>query len=301
MPIDQVQVTLNPAVPIVVSIVTAFLIFGVALDLEAEHFRRVLRKPRAPLVGLLAQYGLVPAVAFLVALLVVDEPSIALGLMFIAACPGGSGSNYLTGLARGDVALSVSISAITSVTCVVATPLVFAFWASRTAETDALLRTIELDVAGVVLSVLLMLALPTAAGMLIRARRPRLADRLRGPLRRISVILFLLIVAGVIASNLKLLVAHPQALVPVVLTGAIGGVVGWGTARLFRLDAGERRAVVMEVAVQNVSLAIATVLVFYPRLAGMLITCLMWTFNGVVAGFALAWIWSRMPPRGERT
>ena len=121
--IDQAQFNFSPTIGLAVSVMVGFLVFAVALDLTWEQFHRVLRRPKAPLIGLVAQYVILPGVAFGVALMTVDTPSIALGLLLVACCPAGALSNYLTGVARGSVATSVSMTAISTLFSIAAIPL----------------------------------------------------------------------------------------------------------------------------------------------------------------------------------
>ena len=110
--IDQAAFAFDPRVGVIVAVMVGFLVFAVALDLTWAGLQRVLRAPKAPVVGLVAQFGILPAVAFGVGLYLTDVPSVALGLLLVACCPGGALSNYLTGVARGDVGVSVEFHAV---------------------------------------------------------------------------------------------------------------------------------------------------------------------------------------------
>jgi BASS family bile acid:Na+ symporter len=143
--IDQAPFNVSPAVGLAVNVMVAFLVFAVALDLTWFPFHRVLRRPTAPLIGLVAQYVILPSVAYGVARFTVDTPSIALGLLLVACCPAGALSNYLTGVARGSVATSVSMTAISALFSIVATPVLFTFWASMNPDTEAILQSVDSD------------------------------------------------------------------------------------------------------------------------------------------------------------
>jgi BASS family bile acid:Na+ symporter len=273
-----------------------FLVFAVALDLTWAQFQRVLRRPKAPLIGLVAQYLILPSVAFAVGRMTVEKPSIALGLLLVTCCPAGALSNYLTGVARGSVATSVSMTAISTLFSIAVTPVLFAFWAAMNPDTKTVLQTIAIDPKRVIVTLLIMLVVPVTAGMLVRAKRPATAHRIRLWSRRIAGGVFAVVVAILLLGNVKVLGTFASsALPPVLVTFAIAVAVGWGLARASGLVAADRRAVTLEVAFQNVALAIGLAVVFFPALAGVAVTAILWGVVHLTLGSALAALWMRMP------
>ncbi len=294
--IDQATFNFSPQIGLAVAVMVGFLVFAVALDLTWEQFRRVLEKPKAPAIGLVAQYIVLPAVAFGVGLLIVDTSSIALGLLLVTCCPAGALSNYLTGVAKGSVATSVSMTAISTLFSAVVTPLLFAFWASMNPETAAVLAQISIDPGRVVMVLLIMLIIPVAAGMIIRARRPTAADRIRPWARRIAGAVFAVVVAILLLGNIEALGSFASsALPPVLITFAIAVSLGWGLALVSGLTVADRRAVTLEVAFQNVALAIGLAVAFFPELAGVAITSILWGVVHLTVGFGIAAVWMLMP------
>lgn len=287
--IDQAQFNFSPNIGLAVAVMVGFLVFAVALDLTWEQFRRVLNKPKAPGIGLVAQYVILPAVAFGIGLLLADTPSIALGLLLVTCCPAGALSNYLTGVARGNVAVSVSMTAVSTLFSIILTPLLFGFWASMNPDTAAVLQQIKIDPKRVVMVLLIMLIVPVTAGMFIRARHPETADNIRRWSRRIAGGVFAIVVAILILGNIKVLGNFAKdALPPVLVTFAIAVALGWGLARVSGLPAPDRRAVTLEVAFQNVALAVGMAVAFFPSLAGVAITAILWGIVHLSLGFLLA-------------
>jgi BASS family bile acid:Na+ symporter len=296
MDIDQAQFNFSPTLGLAVAVMVGFLVFAVALDLTWAQFQRVLRRPKAPLIGLVAQYLILPSVAFAVGRMTVETPSIALGLLLVTCCPAGALSNYLTGVARGSVATSVSMTAISTLFSIAVTPVLFAFWAAMNPDTKAVLQTIAIDPKRVIVTLLIMLVVPVTAGMLVRAKRPETADRIRLWSRRIAGGVFAVVVAILLLGNVKVLGTFASsALPPVLVTFAIAVAVGWGLARASGLVAADRRAVTLEVPFQNVALAIGLAVVFFPALAGVAITAILWGVVHLTLGSALAALWMRMP------
>jgi BASS family bile acid:Na+ symporter len=205
-------------------------------------------------------------------------------------------SNYLTGVARGSVATSVSLTAISTLFSIGATPLLFAFWGTINPETAAVLQRIEIDPVRVVTTLLIMLVVPVSTGMVVRHVRPTLADRVRPWARRIAGGVFAVVVAVLLLGNVAVLGAFAGiALGPVLLTFAIAVALGWGLARVSGLVDVDRRAVTLEVAFQNVALAIGMAVAFFPTLAGVAITAILWGVVHLTLGFALAGVWMRVP------
>lgn len=295
-PIDQALFNFSPRAGLAVAVMVGFLVFAVALDLTWNQFRRVFKSPRAPGVGLLAQYLILPAAAFGVGMLMAATPSIALGLLLVSCCPAGALSNYLTGVARGSVATSVSMTAISTLFSIVVTPLLFAFWASMNPETRAVIEEIEIEPVRVVMVLLIMLIVPVTAGMLVRARNPGTADRIRLWVRRIAGVIFAVVVAILLIGNISVLGNFASiALPPVLVTFTVAVLLGWGLARASGLMAADRRAVTLEVAFQNVALAIGLAVAFFPELAGVAITSILWGVVHLTVGFAIAAAWMRLP------
>ncbi len=299
--IDQATFNFSPTIGLAVAVMVGFLVFAVALDLTWAQFRRVLEAPKAPGVGLLAQFLILPAVAYGIGLLMVDTASIALGLLLVACCPAGALSNYLTGVARGNVATSVSMTAISTMASVVATPLLFAFWASLNPQTNAVLRQILIDPKRVIMVLVIMLVIPITLGMIIRAVRPGTADRIRLPARRVAGGVFAAVVAILLLGNREVLGSFAaSALPPVLITFAAAAALGWVLARASGLTAADRRAVTLEVAFQNVALAIGLAVTFFPALAGVAITSILWGVVHLTVGSGIAALWMRVPIADDR-
>lgn len=299
--IDHATFNFSPQVGLAVAVMVGFLVFAVALDLTWAQFRRVLKQPRAPVIGLFAQYVILPGVAFGVGLLMASTPSIALGLLLVACCPAGALSNYLSGIARGSVATSISMTAVSTLCSVVVTPILFAVWAALNPETHTLLARIAIDPRRVVLVLLVMLVVPVAAGMLVRARHPATADRMRRWARRLAGAVFAVVVAVLLLGNIRVLGSFAQtALPPVLATFAIAVALGWSLARAAGLGPADRRAVTLEVAFQNVALAIGLAVAFFPGLAGVAVTAILWGVVHLTVGFAIAAVWMRMPIAASR-
>ena len=181
--IDEIQLNFSETSLDIMNLTLAFIMFGVALDLRIADFKRVLQIPKFILVGLTSQLILLPILTVGLVYLLQPHPSIALGMFMIAVCPGGNVSNFMSSLAGGNVALSVSMTAVVTVSSIILTPLNFTLWAGTYEPAAELLKTIQLDFWSMAKTVLLILGVPTICGMLFAQRYPELTEKIKNPLK----------------------------------------------------------------------------------------------------------------------
>ena len=292
--IDQVQLNFNPASLITLNIVLALVMFGIALDLRLSAFQAVIKKPRAPIIGLLAQFVLLPAFTYLLVRLIEPHPSVALGMMLVAACPGGNLSNFFTHFSRGNTALSVSMTAVSSALAVFLTPLNLALWSSLYEPTASLLREVDLDGMDMFINVLLILGLPLVLGLIVSHRFSSLAILLKKPFRYISLTCFVLFVLAALAANWDNFLAHIHLVAGIVFVhNLVALLCGYGLAFLTRLPAFDRRAITVEVGIQNSGLGLTLIFNFFGGMGGMALIAAWWGIWHIISGLTLSTIWSR--------
>lgn len=294
MPIDAVMLNIDPTGQRVLNVILALIMFGVALDLRLADFIAVFRKPLAPLTGYVAQTLALPAVTWAITMLLKPSPSIALGMIIVAACPGGNLSNLITQLARGNVALSVSMTGLSSLLAVVTTPLNILFWASLNPDTAALLRQVSIEPASFLGTTALLLGLPMAAGMLTVRYAPTLAARLRRPFQILSFLFLIGFIAAATVANGKHLLSFVSVILPlVVLHNTAALIIGWMAARLWRMNPADTRTLAIEVGMQNSGLGLALILNQFDALGGAALIAAGWGIWHIVSGWTLAWWWTR--------
>lgn len=291
-----VPLQFDPASLVLLNLIMACMMFGVSLSLRLEDFKRIAMAPIAPVVGLVAQFVLLPAATCLFCWVLRIEPQLALGMLLVAACPGGSFSNIMTWLGRGNVAVSVSMTAVSSLAATVLTPLNFAFYGWLNPHTRAYLTEIALEPGGILLLVLLVLALPLVLGMITGRRLPELVRRSEKPLRVISLVVFLGFVAIAFSNNLALFVERFHSFFwLVVFHNLLALSLGYGMGWLLRLPVSDRRAVTMEVGIQNSGLGLVILFTFFPEAGGMMLITAFWGVWHLVSGLTLSQIWARLP------
>lgn len=234
--------------------VLTLLMFELGLNLSMGDFRLFKERPRAVLVGLVGQVIVLPALAWLIAMAFHLEPLMLIGVVLIGCCPGGSSSNVFSLLARGDVALSVSLTACSSVLTLVTLPIVMELVTSWLGSAVS----IHLPVGKLIMQNLVLMFLPIALGIYIKGRWPEAASRLHSVLSRLAVPLLVLLVAVFYFQNREVIASHIGLLgvcitLLVLASMASGGLL----SRAARLSGKERKTIVIEVGMQNAAQAIA--------------------------------------------
>ena len=281
---------------IALNIIMAAMMFGVSLSLRLEDFKRIALAPTTPVVGIVAQFLLLPAATCLVTWALRIDAELALGMILVSACPGGAFSNVMTWMARGNLAVSVSMTAVSSLAATVMTPLNFALYAWLNPYTREYLTQISLEPGSILSLVLLVLALPMVLGMFTGRRFPGLVTRSEKPLRVISLVVFLGFVAIAFSKNMDLFLARFHSFFWLVVGhNLLALLLGYGLARLCRLPASDRRAVTLEVGIQNSGLGLVILFTFFPDAGGMLLITAFWGVWHLVSGLTLSQFWARRP------
>ena len=292
-PIDQAQLNFDSGTLLALNVVLGLVMFGVALDLEVEDFKVAFKMPRAPAIGLCAQFLVLPAATFLLSRVVAPVPSVALGMILVGSCPGGNISNFITHLAKGDTALSVTVTAISTVGATVMTPLNVAFWGSMHPETAAILTEFSIDPWRMLGTVMIVLGIPLTAGMGVASRFPDFAAKLRRPFKIGSLVFFAGLIAMAFRANFSYFLAFVGLVfLPVLFHNATALLAGYGAARAAKLEEAQSRAVAIEVGIQNSALGLVLIFTFFDGLGGMAVTAAWWGIWHIVAGVGLASYWS---------
>jgi BASS family bile acid:Na+ symporter len=299
--LDQIRLNFNPQSLMVLNVILGLVMFGVALDLKMSDFRGVFEQPRAVAVGLLAQLVLLPAVTWVLVWLWRPSPSIALGMFLVAACPGGNVSNFLTHMAGGNTSLSVSMTAVVSLGAVILTPWNFAFWAGLLPETAQAMKEVHVDFWQVFQAVSLLLLLPLTLGMIVAARASDWAARIRGPFRVCSLVAFAAFVVLALANNWTYFLQSLEVVfVIVAVHNGLAFLTGYASGWLGGLDVLDRRAVTIEVGIQNSGLGLVLIFNFFGGKGGMAIIAAWWGVWHLIAGLSLALYWSQDQRRASK-
>lgn len=297
MGIDTIQINFNETALLIMNIVIGFIMFGVALDLQVSDFKRSLKTPKPALIGLACQFFLLPAITFVLVSIIQPIPSIALGLFLVAACPGGNLSNFLTHYAKGNTPLSISMSAISTVLAIVMTPLNTMFWASLYGPTKEIMTSFSISVVDMFTTIFFMLGLPLIIGMYIRKKFPKFATRFNQIMMKLSIVIFVLFVVIMVANNFDAFINNVGAVVwVVILQNLLAICIGYFSSRALKVNERDRRAIAIEVGIQNSGLGLVLIFTFFGGLGGMALVAAMWGIWHIISGLAIATFWSRRAP-----
>lgn len=287
--LDAVRIELAPGAQLIMPAILALIMLSVALNLHLSDFRFLREQPLRFLGAAGAQILGLPLLTLGLVHLIDPVPSIALGMIVVACCPGGNVSNFLTHLARGDTALSVSLTATSSLAAALVTPISILFWTSLYAPADALVDAIDVSPAPFVVQTTLMLAVPLVIGMTIAHVAPRTSARVRPFLTGAALAGLIFLVFGGLASNWTLFTATAAAVLGIaILHNGLALGLGALSGRVLGFDARGRRSLTFEVGIQNTGLGLVILLGQFDGLGGAAAITAIWSVWHLFSGGLLA-------------
>lgn len=310
--LDALTINLGAGEMFLVNIILAIVMFGVALGIKTQMFKDVFKNPKSVILGVLLQWIALPAITCLLAIILNPfiTPMVAIGMILVAACPGGNISNFMSSFSKGNIELSVSMTAITTVFAPIVTPLNFWFWGtlySRFASVRNDIPTLEIPFMDMLYQILIILGIPIILGMLFSHYWPKAAEKIMKPLQWLSILLFL----GMVAVSLKQVLAalDPSVyfsilcvLLFVVIHNATALSTGYFGAKLLRVPVIDRRSLTIEVGIQNSGLGLTLLFnpaIFAPEVwshnGGMVLITALWGVWHIVSGLIVASSFRRTP------
>jgi bile acid:Na+ symporter, BASS family len=292
--IDAVRLNFSNDSLWVLNLILAAIMFGIALDLKVEDFVRLKDNPRASVIGLLSQFVLLPVVTYGLVWIIEPHPSIALGMILVAACPGGNISNFLTHMSKGNTALSVSLTAAGTVLAIFTTPLNFSLWASLYPPTSGLLKEISLDAWNMIETIVTLAGIPLALGMIVAHYFPNFAAKLGKAVKPFSIITFGAFVVIAFSNNLGHFMDHIHRVVLIVfIHNAAALLTGFWSSRMAGLSLANQKTIAIETGIQNSGLGLILIFRFFDGMGGMALVAAWWGIWHIISGLAIAWYWAR--------
>jgi bile acid:Na+ symporter, BASS family len=280
--------------------VLCVMVYAVSLDLKLADFHYVIKHPRAVVAGLIAQFVLLPWATLGLTLMLDLPASVEAAMILVACCPGGALSNVITYFGRGNLALSLSISAVSNLAALVLTPLNFTQLVALNPETAVWARSISLNPQDLATSLVLVLALPMIAAILTRRFSPKLADKIRKPLENLALVALLVFIVGAVAGQWKTFLEEISRTLPIVIFhNAMGLALGYLAAMTSQLPSKDSRAVVIESGMQNSGLALGLIASQFNADIGMIAVAGLWGMWHIVSGGALALLWRKADQRND--
>ena len=293
----------------IVNIILAFVMFGVALGIKPNTFKDVFRNPKSVIVGVLLQWVGLPLITFIICLILNPwiTPMIALGMILVACCPGGNISNFISSLSKGNVELSVSMTAITTALAPLVTPLNFFIWGNLYTyfvSVRADIPTLHIPFMPMLQQILLLLGVPIVLGLLFSKRHPNATKKITKPAQMLSILLFIGMVIISFSQNFQIFITHLFYVVIIVLIhNAAALATGYFGGKLAKLPVRDCRSLTVEIGIQNSGLGL--VLLFNPAIfppeiwhnhyGGMLFITAWWGIWHIVSGLTVATLFRRKP------
>ncbi len=303
--LNSVQINFDQSSVNLMNAAIAFIMFGVALGIKPQHFKDIISNPKPAIIGVISQYLLLPALTFLLVFIIQPNVAVALGMILVASCPGGNVSNMISALSKSNVALSVSLTASTTVLSLFMTPLNFAFWGSLYANRSPLLVPITIEPIEMFRTVFIILGIPVILGMLVGTKFPVFAKKVEKYVQIASIVFFIAFLVASLAGNFSLFLEYIHLIFFIVLIhNGIAFLGGYFFPRSLKIDKINSRTIAIETGIQNSGLGLA--LIFNPRifppdleLGGMAFVAAWWGIWHIVAGLILAFYWRRKPIKTE--
>ena len=304
--LDALNVTMTGGSTLL-NFVLAFVMFGVALGIKPATFVDIVKNPKSIIAGIACQLVLLPALTLVLIMIMGPfiSPMIALGMILVAACPGGNISNFITSLSNGNSELSVSLTAFNTAACVFTTPLNFAFWGKMYLNFAgnhgiATLPELEIPLGEIFQSIFFIMGIPLILGMLCAHYLPKLTKILKKPLQYLSVIVFIAMVVIIFKGNWEVFkVCIRYIILIVVIHNLLALGIGFGTSTLLKLPYKDRRTLTIESGIQNSGLGL--ILLLNPNIfpdtgawannGGMLVITACWGVWHIISGLTLAYLW----------
>jgi len=298
MNVDDVVLSFTPGSLTLLNVVLGLIMLGIALDTAPSDFRVVAKHPKPFIIAIAAQLLLLPVVTFALTLVLPVTASMAMGMILVACCPPGNISQVLTHRSGGNVALSVSMTAVGNLLYIVAMPLSIAFWGSLHPTASAVLEQVSLDPVKMLLEIVLIIGLPFAVGLFVRAKLPTVAEKAHPFVKWFSLLALLGFIVVALVGNWSVFISVLGIIVLVVTVhDAVALALGYGTAVVGGLGTRERKAMTFEVGIRNAGLGLGIVFAFFDGLGGMAIVAGWWGIWDIVAGLIVATLWARHTKR----
>ncbi|MBN6493663.1 bile acid:sodium symporter family protein [Acinetobacter pittii] len=273
--------------------ILGIIMLGMGMTMTVDDFKGVLQSPKAVLIGVVAQFVVMPGLAFILCKLFNLPPEIAVGVILVGCCPGGTASNVITYMAKGNVALSVACTSVSTLLAPVLTPAIFYLLASQ---------WLKIDAASMFISISQVVLLPIVIGLILRTWLKRQVESYIQVMPLVSVIAIVAIVAAIIGgSKAAILQSGLLILVVVILHNGLGYLLGFTAARFFKLPYADSKAIAVEVGMQNSGLGVALAAVHFAASPITAVPSAIFSLWHNISGPALATYWASRKDRNEIT
>jgi len=313
--LDPIRINFSASGMHLINLVLCFVMFGVALGIKVSHFQNLIRNPKLALTGLFSQLFALPFMTFI--LIVIFNkyltPTVAMGMILVAACPGGNISNFMSSYAKSNTELAVGLTATSTLLATFTTPFNFAFWGGlyntfvNNHAGTLLEKPLTIDAVQVFETVFILLGIPMVLGVIFSHKFPKITEKIKKPLQNLSLVFFLGMIVMAFLNNFDLFLKYIYYIFIIVLVhNGLGLITGYSVASIFKLSDRNRRTLTIDTGIHNSGLGL--LLLFNPKIfpydlhiGGMVFVVAWWGIWHIVSGLSIAYYWSKREPKEVQT
>jgi bile acid:Na+ symporter, BASS family len=278
------------------NICLAVIMFGVAMDIKTKHFTQLLNQKKAVFTGLFSQFLLLPLFTVILVTVLPISNGMALGMLLVAACPGGNVSNFFSQMARGHVALSVTLTAFSSLAAFIITPLNFFFCVALVPSLSGELKGFEIDFLSLVINMVSILLIPLLLGMWVSARYTLLSKKIAGPIRILSMMMLTAFIIIAVVNNREGFEAYLAAVFWIVLLhNGSALILSYYFSRILKNNEAVNRTVAIETGIQNSGLALILIFNYFDGNTAMAVVAAWWGVWHLISGFVFSAVMRKQP------
>ncbi len=278
------------------NICLAVIMFGVALDIKVEHFTQLLNQKKAVLTGLFTQFIMLPLFTVILVTLLPISNGMALGMLLVAACPGGNVSNFFSHMARGHVALSVTLTAFSSLAAFIITPLSFLFCVSLIPALSGELKSFEVDFLSLMINMVSILLVPLLLGMWVSKHFMLLSKKIAGPIRILSMIMLTAFIVIAVVNNMEGFETYLTKVFWIVLLhNGSALMMSYYFSAMMNNGEAINRTVAIETGIQNSGLALILIFNFFDGNTAMAVVAAWWGVWHLISGFVFSAVMRKRP------
>ena len=308
--LDPIKINFSASGMHAINIILSFIMFGVALGIKPSEFKTLIKQPKSLTLGLISQVIALPLVTFIVIIALNNyiTPTVAMGMILVASCPGGNISNFMSSLSKANTELSVGLTATTTLLATITTPFNFAFWGGLyvnfiSKHAKHMLQPLEIDNGQMFETVFILLGIPLVIGIFFSHYFPKITEKLKKPIQMVSIVFFIAMVVLAFANNFDLFLKYIFYIFIIVLVhNFLALATGFSIGSIFKLPNADRRTLTIETGIQNSGLGL--VLLFNPKifppelaLGGMLFITAWWGIWHIISGLSLSLYWNKIDPK----
>ena len=308
--LDPIRINFSAAGMHSINLVLCFVMFGVALNIQPGQFTKLIKNPKLPLIGLFSQLIALPAITFLLVILLSQyiTPTVAMGMILVAACPGGNISNFISSYSKANTELAVGLTATSTIFATITTPFNFAFWGGLYVKyisnhAGHMLKPLKIDNWQMFETVFILLGIPLIVGIIFSRKFPKVTEKIKKPIQTLSFVFFIAMIVLAFANNWSLFLKYIYFIFVIVfIHNSLALLTGYSIATIFKVSNSNRRTLTIETGIHNSGLGL--LLLFNPKIfpfnlqiGGMIFIVAWWGIWHIVSGLTIASFWHRNEPK----